>query len=311
MTNMANTFFSEIPSMRLLHVCAVGALTAAAVGCSHDSSGIPVTADPVAGLRYINVVPDTGGLDFRITDVVENAPMTYNATFRTGGNPYGVSTSLLPPHFAVLAGTRHIRVFPTSTNPDVASQVVFETDYTFVAGEYYTVYLYGYARSTGNPRVNVLITHDSMATPAANKIGMRVLNLIPTTAGAPSPTAAVDLWLTTQATAAPFAGTATFGNVGFTGLTNYVTTLDTGSVYKLSATATGTNTPALFSANLSAGTAGTATNDPIPGSFIAGTGLTAVLVPQSVAGSAAPQTAAFTTPTILFMVDRKPTRTAP
>lgn len=296
--------------MRLLQVCALGALVTA-VACGRDTGGTLQTPDPLAGLRYVNIVPDTGGLDFRVIDVVSNAPNTYNATFRTGGNPYGVSTAFLPPHFGVMAGTRQIRVFPNSSNPDVASQIVLDTTYTFVQGVNYTVYLYGYARTAGNPRVRALITVDTVPAPGATKIAMRVLNLIPTTAGAPSPTGAVDLWLTTQATAAPFAGTATFGNVGFAGLTNYVASQDTLATLKLSATATGTNTPVLFSANLPAGTIGTATNDPIPGSSIARTGFTAVLVPQSVAGSAAPQTAAFTTPTVLYMIDLKPPRTAP
>ena len=59
---------------------------------------------------------------------------------------------------------------------------------------------------------------------------------------------------------------------------------------------------------LPAGDPGSATAQPIAGSRVARSVLTALLVPRSVAGSTAPQTAAFTTPTILYLVDRRPPR---
>src|SRR5262245_54783897 len=100
--------------------------SAAVVGCSHDTDGELVTPTVVAGLRYVNLVPDTGGMDIRVIDVVGDAPNTFNATFRTGGSPYGIATADLPPHTAVLAGTRQIRAFNSSTNTAVASQILLD-----------------------------------------------------------------------------------------------------------------------------------------------------------------------------------------
>ncbi len=298
--------------MRLLKLCACGVLAVAFAACSRDTSGTIQAPDPVAGLRYINAVPDTGGLDFRVVDIVANAPNTVNATFRTGGAPYGIPTTYLPPYFAVLAGQREIRVFKNNSNPDTASVVLFDTTFTFTQGLNYTMYLYGYSRTASTPKLAAQITCDTLpsATPlTGKKIAMRVLNLIPTTAGAPSPTTNVDVWFVAQAATTPFAGTATFTNVGFGGVTPYYLGQDSSSTLKIAATATGTNTPALISTNLQGGTLGTSTADPIPGGGVPGSGFTAILVPQSVAGSQAP--AGFTTPVALFATDIKPPRTAP
>lgn len=150
--------------MRLLRLCAFGVIAAAAVACSNDTDGEVVTPDVLAGLRYVNLVADTGSLDFRVIDIVENAPNQVNATFRTGGAPQGFTTTILPWYQGVEAGARHIRVFRNSTDPAVASQVVFDTTYTFVAGQNYTFYLYGYARTGQTPAINALITADPPQT---------------------------------------------------------------------------------------------------------------------------------------------------
>ncbi|MGE5744764.1 MAG: hypothetical protein ACM368_12560, partial [Gemmatimonadota bacterium] len=71
-------------------------------------------------------------------------------------------------------------------------------------------------------------------------------------------------------------------------------------------TAAGTKAPVLATVKLPAGLAGTATTDPIAGARVAGSVLSAVVVPRSVAGSLAPQTAPFLVPTAVFLVDRRP-----
>jgi hypothetical protein len=48
------------------------------------------------------------------------------------------------------------------------------------------------------------------------------------------------------------------------------------------------------------------TSSPITGVKIAGSVLTVVVLPRSVAGSQAPQTAAFQTPAFAFLNDRRP-----
>jgi hypothetical protein len=83
---------------------------------------------------------------------------------------------------------------------------------------------------------------------------------------------------------------------------------DTTQRLRLSITAAGAaKSPALVTVNAAVGDTG-ATNDPlntkIAGSRVAGSVFTAVVVPRSVAGSQAPQT--FTTPTVVYLVDRRP-----
>lgn len=155
--------------MRLFRLFAFSAIAAVTVACANDTDGTPVTPDVLAGLRYVNLVADTGAVDFRVVDIVENAPNQVNAAFRTGGSPQGLTTTFLPWYQGVEAGTRHIRVFMNSTNPAVASQVVLDTVVTFTAGQNYTFYMYGYARTGQTPGVRALITADPVQTiPTAN-----------------------------------------------------------------------------------------------------------------------------------------------
>lgn len=146
--------------MRLFRLFAFSALAAVAVACANDTDGEPVAPDVLAGLRYVNLVADTGAVDFRVIDIVSNAPNQVNASFRTGGAPQGLTTTLLPWYQGVEAGTRQIRVFMNGTAPGVASQVVLDTTVTFTAGTNYTFWLYGYARTGQTPRVTALITSD-------------------------------------------------------------------------------------------------------------------------------------------------------
>ena len=154
--------------MNALQVGAMALLAASAVACSKDTNGTPVTPDVVAGLRYVHVVPDTVALDFRVVDVLENAPNQIGATFRTGGNPSGVAAIFPPPYQAVAAGTRRIRVFLNSFIDTIATRVVLDTTYTFVAGSNYTFYIY---RSSGG-KMEALITQDVVPTIQAASIAI-------------------------------------------------------------------------------------------------------------------------------------------
>jgi len=287
--------------MTLYRMSMVLIVGVALVACKKVEQGVLEPSPARAAMRYVNLVPDTGAVDMRIIDIIGDAPVTGAATFRTGGAPYGVSTNFLPPHFPVVAGTRHIRVFPTSTDPAVASQVVLDTTLTFDEGVYYTFYLYGYARTGSTPHIQAVVTIDNPTAGAG--VLYRVLHFAPTGVGA------ADVDVVTQATTT-LTGTATFPNVAVGGQTSYVN-VAVGTTMKAVVTAPGTRTPFLFSANAPAGTVGTATVNPIAGSAVASTAISVVLVPRSVAGSAAPQTAAFLLPAILFMIDRQPNFTAP
>lgn len=297
--------------MKLLRLCAAGMMAAAAVACSKDTDGELLTPDPVAGVRYVNVIPDTTALDIRVIDIVGNAPNQVAATFRTGGAPSGITTALLPPHQAVDAGDRDIRVFLNSTNPAIASTILLDVPATFVAGNNYTVYLYGYANpANGGTAMQALIVQDNPTDPGA-QISTRVIHLAPTLAGATVTLAgtAVDVFFDGNAAGVTPSGAPTVANAALGSVGNYVSRA-VGATTRAVATATGTFTPFIEVA-LPAGTVGTATANPIAGAGVAGTSMSIIVVPRSTAATGAPQAAAFTNPAIIVAVDRQPPRTAP
>ena len=272
-------------------------------GCEKDVDGELITPTVVAGLRYVNLVPDTGGMDIRIIDVVGDAPNTFNATFRTGGQPYGLAITGMPWYTAVLAGTRQIRAFMSSTDPAIATQVMLNLTYDFEANVNYTVYLYGYSRTGQTPSLQAVVTRDDPAAPGTN-IAVRVVHLAPTLAPTLTGTS-LDVYVDAQAVGVTPTGTPTFATVAPGGAGSYVTMAP--GAYRAAAAVTATTTP-FIAAVAPAGVAGTSTTDPTPGAGIAGTALSIIVAPPSVAGSSA---TSFATPGLLFITDRKPPRTAP
>jgi hypothetical protein len=282
--------------MNLWKVGACCLMAGGLYACTGNTDGTLLTPDPVAGFRYVNLVSDTGAMDFRIIDVIQNAPNQTAAAFRTGGQMSGVASGNLPQHQAVLAdGTpRHIRVFMNGSTAAVASQIMFDTTFTFTAGAKYTMYLYGSART---PPLSAAIIQDTLiSTPANGKISVRVLNLAPDLTGNPGGVAAaagyfVDGRVGLSTSAVPIPGTAAFPNVGYKGITPYValdTTPAAGS-YRIAFSLAGAATPVAFQAQLPAGTRGNATANPLAGAAVVGSAITAVIVPRSTPGTQATQ----------------------
>src|SRR6266576_461846 len=249
-------------------VCCV-ALVALA-GCKKDATFTEPIGD-FASITWANLVPDTGQLDTRVIDIVSNAGL-FRAPFRS---------ALIYPT-GIEAGTRRIKVFLHSDNPDTAKMFLVDTTFTFVANEPYSFYLAGFARTGMSPRIRAVITPATLPTLGAGQFAIRVLNLAPSMAGstAADTTAAVDAWIkpvTAVATGTPEVSNAAFGTVS-----PYVV-LDTGR-YAVSLTPTGTGAAAVVP-----GTRGTPSVDAIGGSIVGGTVLTAVVMPRSVPLSKAPQ----------------------
>jgi hypothetical protein len=278
--------------MTVKHVWMGLVLAAAVVACEKSTGATYHALPPLANFRYFDAVPDTGYMDFRIVDIVAYAPNTVRAIFRTGGNPMGISTTLPPPYLPVQTGLHHIRVFLDSLDIVTASQIMFDTTFTFQVGQYYTLYLYGSART---PPLKALITTDSVPSLATGQIAVRVLNLAPDLSGNPVGSAATvidgQVGVTTSAVPVP---TAVASNVGYGQASTYTALAASGTTtpYRLAVTATGTTSPILFQATMPFGIAGTAAVNPIAGTAVAGTAITAVIVPRSVVGSAAPQSTA-------------------
>ena len=97
-------------------------LAAGAVNACKPDEVVSTENIPTAGIRFVNAVPDTGGMDFRPVDIVENSQF-YNVTFK--------STTLLY-YKNARAGTRHFKIFRTPTATDPA-EVQLETAKTVVA----------------------------------------------------------------------------------------------------------------------------------------------------------------------------------
>lgn len=273
--------------MRSLRLVLLTVCAASLVACERNTEGTPFEPDPLAALRFINAVPDTMALDYRIVDIVTNAGM-FDAAFR--GNQ-----AFYTPILAT--GERTIRVFLSSTDVTIAQTVVGETKFTFAEGKNYTVIHSGFMRTGQTPAVGISIVEDTPPTPAAGKVALRALNLA---AGL----GAQDVYVGTTTTGRP-STTAQWTNVPFGQFTPYVE-LDTAAL-RVATTATGTTTPLLVANTAApAGSAAVGTVSAIPGVRIPGSGITIVILPRSVAGSTAPQTTAFQTPAFAFVFDRRP-----
>src|ERR1700694_941793 len=100
------------------------ALCLAAVGagaCKRDN-GIsdPTKLAPAATVRFINATVDTGTVDFRFVDKVENLPMLLGVPVR---GTSGFFTRVTP-------GTRPLRIFVNSTDPAEAQKRLIDTTIT-------------------------------------------------------------------------------------------------------------------------------------------------------------------------------------
>ncbi len=267
-----------------------------ALGCSKEKTFVE-PSPPLAAIHFLNAVPDTGQMDFRVVDIVSNAGF-FDANFRDGNSYY----------VPIEAGTRQIRVFMSSTSPAISSQVIADTAITLTASAHYTFLHTGFSRTGQAPARAVLLIADNPPGPAVGQIGLRLINAAAGLGGG-----SLDIRITRHATDtlpdAPVTGNLAYGASG-----SYVAmgrdSVATDSI-RISVTAAGTKTPVLFSVKLPAGVAGTATVNPIAGTRVAGSVMTAVIVPRSVAGSQAPQGAAFTVPSAVVLVDLRPPNTAP
>ena len=288
MRNHITSFDSSEP-MTALRFCALSGVVFLGVGCSKEKT-FTEPLPPLAAIHFLNAIPDTMQLDFRVVDIVSNAGF-FDANFRDGNMFYT----------GIEAGNREIRVFLSSTDPNISSQVVWDSTLTLTEATHYTLIQTGFARSGQTPARSAWVLTDAPAAPGAAQIGLRVVH-----AGAGM--ANVDVNVTHHATDT-LPDTPLLANVAYGTASSYLTlpvdavATDTTRVV---ITAAGTKAPVLAVVKPPVGLAGTATTNPIAGARVAGSVLSAVIVPPSVAGSWAPQTAPFLVPTAVFLVDKRP-----
>jgi hypothetical protein len=240
-------------------------VVALVAACSKDAT-FQEPLPPAAAITWLNAISDTGQVDIRVIDIPTNAGF-FDADFR--------ALKMFPERLQ--AGARHIRVFTSGTNINAASTILLDTTFTFVADERYAFYVHGFRRTGSTPAAEALITTASAPAKAPDSVHVRVINLAPTLA--PEATTPLDAWIVARGPAALAgaptipAGTSTYAKVA-------------AGPYRMAFTAAGTTSPILFQSNMPAGVIDTLGN--IGGTSVAGTALTAVVVPRSVPGSQAP-----------------------
>jgi hypothetical protein len=291
--------------MRRIIQLSVACLAAGVVSACGNLDQVENTGiHPSGGVRFINAVPDTGGangLDFRFVDSVENNAH-YSIAFRnnitTSG---GVPASTQIEYKNTFAGQRHFRIFLDDPTPAIASTVLIDSTMTVEADHNYTVLLWGNARGGANPMKLTII--DETYDPGS-QIGLRVIN----TTGAP-----VDV--RSYVAGASMPTTPTWASVPPMSISSYVAVAPNKIKYNVQPAGGGT---ALFAdAQALVGVPnGSYANgcfvgtdcDATPGTTAAGSAVTAIIFPASVAGSKAPQTSAYKVPAISFMWDHRPIR---
>ena len=249
---------------------------AAVGGCKNDE--ISTTTPPVtAAVRYINSVADTGSVDIAMIDQVEWSANAKPLAFRA-------ASAYQPAE----AKARHIRVFPTSLNIAVTSQILLDTTVTLTAGSRVTLLLTGSARSK---TVRFVSIDDDVTPPAASLIGVRAVN---------ASTSPVNVYLTTD-TADALPATATFANITSLGASSYVSR----TVGKVASQATDVPPVVATAKAVGPNAPPSAPGDVFPAAGVNSqyTKFSVYYFPRGVAGS--PQNAV-TKPALIWFVDRNP-----
>jgi hypothetical protein len=304
--------------MRRIYKLSMAAF-ALASACSDPKGTILNPVGPTASVRFINAVTDTGGttgLDFRFVDIVENnaqAGILFRNSPVSGDAPAWIGSTKIE-YKPAAAGTRYFKIFLSDPTQSVASTVINTTtlpidagsntvmpnDTTLVlaAGKNYTVIVWGEARTGSANPIHIAAWEEGVADPAAN-VALRVLNTTPGVINA----TAVDN--TTTATVATWTGIPAYS------ASAYVTTPPASITYNITgfATLSGLAMPGQPAKASSGG--GTVDLPAVPGTSIAGSAVTAIVWPRSVAGATTvPQTTtapvSFQAPLMTFMWDRRP-----
>jgi hypothetical protein len=261
------------------HRIALTAASLAALAACKDNNVTSSARPPLAGVRFINALPDTFAVDIKAVDQIEWSPVANNLAYRAGTEQQPIE-----------AKSRHFRVFAFNLAGGISgvSQVLLDTNITITENSRVTLLLTGSARAK---TVKFVMVNDDVAAPAAGQIAVRVVN---------ASTGAVDAYYTATDTTT-LAGSPSVANVGSLVASPYVTRA-AGAV-AAQVTPAGSATPA-------ASTAGPAAPNVIaganPGAGVnsSGSAFSVYYFPRGVAGS--PQNAV-AAPTVTWFVDRVPT----
>ena len=266
--------------MRLSRLVLLSTGVVAFTACSSSDKITATVFPPLAGVRYINALNDTGAVDIRMIDQVDYVAFANALPFRSG-------TQSQPAE----AKARHIRVFPTSTDPAVTSKYMLDTTITLSANANVTLILTGSARAK---TVKFVVIPDNPPAAAAGQIAVRAVN---------SATGAIDAYVVST-TADPIAGGTPLANVTPLGMSSYVSRAAGAAAVRVTAAGSATVIASVAGPTAAASLPGEL---PAAGVNTAGTAFSVFYFPASVVGSQAPQTAAFLAPAAIWFVDRVPT----
>ena len=299
--------------MRRIYQLSVLALAAGVVSACYPDKVVTTENIPTAGVRFINAVPDSGGafgFDMRFVDIVESNAL-FRITFRnsptqtvSSGNTDTLVVGASIQFKDARAGARHFRIFLSDTLQSIAQTVVADSTATLVANHNYTFILWGNARSPkGAADAMHLSVLDEAPADPGTQVGLRVMN---------ATSAAIDARVYARGTTVPTS--PTWASVAPFSASAWVTqapgTIDYNIRPAGGATALFADRQALpgAAAFSSAGAGGKIDIDASPGTTVAGSAVTMIVFPRSVAGSRTPQTAPFTIPNVVTMWDRRPPR---
>lgn len=267
---------------------ALAALTA----CKGDQhpSATGTNTPPLAYVRYFNAVADTFPFDFRAIDQITYSTPFLAVPFRAEG---------LGNYLGYQAGSRHIRIFPNSTDLTTTSSIIEDTTVTLTAGTYYSFVHTGYARAGVNPKHSLMMLTDAITDPGAS-ISYRVINV-------GSDIGTVDVYVTAAA-ADPLPASPTFASVAFKAVTAYTTAAP--GPLAIRVFAAGNRTTALSTVTAPTGSVTAIcglTN--VGGASMAGSVLTAMVYGVATPGSQAAITSGTgtnTTPKVVWWIDKAP-----
>ena len=287
-------------------------LTVMAVGACSDDSGLtdPAPIPEAALVRFINAAVDTGTVDLRFIDRIENLPTFLGVPFRGTSGMYQ----------RVMPGTRAVRIFPNDTTPGGTSRRLVDTTVTLAAGSRYTFVYEGAARGNAD-RLVVINEPATLPTAPAGMIAIRVLHLergrgavdvqfapsdtvvkhtAPDTALNPAPARTIYPKLATRITNVAYLTYSPYVNIP---VLPTATPKDSLYFFFVQDAGSGTDAYSRLSVQRGATAPAGSTYGPQPGVQIPGSTLTAILFATATAGSPARVTAT-ATPGIVVVPDK-------
>jgi hypothetical protein len=156
--------------MQFSRTLLLGSAVLAVAACSSDPVSKVVTPDPSAAIRWVNAIPDTVAMDYRVVDYPSNASEPALAFGASSGR-----WRIIP------AGSHHVTAFFTNNTAagdgvSVVSQVLDDATFNLEANKKYTILHYGFTKAGATPQRKLMLIEDVVPTVPAGQVAIRVIN---------------------------------------------------------------------------------------------------------------------------------------